>query len=260
LKSSAKDNYDGDNGKLEVFQNGSYATSVVPELSDFSRLEDKVFEVEAEVLEFMTKQYPTDYSFVVCKLEGKKEYHPFGYIHDTLPSGSMFIPTMHYHTHDDENGLKQELEEIIKVGADSQLLDDPPKSNLNPYKKDKFSLHSAPYDQSTYNQTYKSDDKEVDMKNKVIDDEDEKKVIIPAKSVINGQKHEVKADWNHEIYCWNHSLAFVPSGFQFKQVKFRPHYLEMVHLPSTIEPVENIYAYKVHNYWENHDLLCSTVM
>ena len=261
-KKYLNDNYEN---KLEVFQNGSYATSVVPHLTDFSRLEDKVFEVEPELLEFMKQQYPTGYSFVVCKLEGSKEYHPFGYIHDTLPGGYMFIPTMHYHTHEtieinehDSKGIEMFSSDLIienlSPREEKKMFLDQPKS--------KVEMRSAPYEESTYNTDLKGQVTPNPYKpDQVIDDTDEpkertKRPIIRANtgSII---KHEIKADWNHEIYCWNCPLAFVPNGFQFKQVKFRPHFLEMVHLPEDIQPVNTMFAYKVHNYAENHDLLCA---
>ena len=87
------------NNSLAVVQVGSYHASIVPTLSDFSRINTQVFSLDTKVKDFLQTYYPTGYSFMVCQLDENKEYHPFGYIHDTLPSGQLFIPTMHYHQH-----------------------------------------------------------------------------------------------------------------------------------------------------------------
>ncbi len=55
------------------------------------------FKISDSTLEFIKTNYPTGYDFVLCKLDQAKTYHPFGYIHQRLPNGSVFIPTMHYH-------------------------------------------------------------------------------------------------------------------------------------------------------------------
>lgn len=43
-------------------------------------------------------QSSDEFSFIVCIIDKAAEYYPFGYTH-TNKSGSLFVPTMHYHTH-----------------------------------------------------------------------------------------------------------------------------------------------------------------
>lgn len=84
---------------LEVHEVGSYAASVVPGLNDFPRIRPDVFKIDPKVFTFLKEMYPKGYSFLVCKLHKTKEYHPFGYIHEKLPSKQLFIPTIHWHEH-----------------------------------------------------------------------------------------------------------------------------------------------------------------
>eukprot|EP00039_Didymoeca_costata_P014148 m.225482 g.225482 ORF g.225482 m.225482 type:complete len:278 (+) comp15957_c4_seq10:185-1018(+) len=84
---------------LAVVQIGSYKASIVPTIGDFERLRMDVFTIDPVVFEFLSQKYPNQYGFVVCQLDKERDYHPFGYITQKLPDGSMFIPTMHYHEH-----------------------------------------------------------------------------------------------------------------------------------------------------------------
>lgn len=82
---------------LQVYQVGSYQ-SVIPNVEDFTRLHQS-FQINPELVRFMQHTYPYQFSFVVCQLEKEKEYHPFAYVHDTIHTGGLFIPTMHWHQH-----------------------------------------------------------------------------------------------------------------------------------------------------------------
>lgn len=85
---------------LEVKQVGSYKASIVPSSVDFGRLRQDLFPIKREVIDFLTKYYPQDmFSFMVCRLDQNKTYHPFGYLHQRAPEGALFIPTLHYHDH-----------------------------------------------------------------------------------------------------------------------------------------------------------------
>jgi len=93
-KNSLSQNY------LEVHQVGSYAASIVPGLEDFPRIRPDIFKIDPRVFKFLREMYSVGYSFLVCKLDKTKEYHPFGYIHEKLPSKQIFIPTIHWHEHE----------------------------------------------------------------------------------------------------------------------------------------------------------------
>lgn len=97
-------------GLLQVHDVGSYRASIVPGVADLDRLDANEFHLTPEVLAFVLATYGhpaqhQSFSFVVCKLaQAETKYHPFGYRHDMLKSGDLFIPTMHYHT--DQNGAQ----------------------------------------------------------------------------------------------------------------------------------------------------------
>lgn len=87
-------------GMLEVVDVGSYRASIVEQFADFQRLDRDEFRLTPEILEFIQRHYANGFSFIVCKLQETREgktYHPFGYRHQVMPDGRMFIPTMHYH-------------------------------------------------------------------------------------------------------------------------------------------------------------------
>ncbi len=84
--------------KLAVEQVGSYKASIVTDIADFDQLSD-IFVIDPQMKEFLIKQYPKDFSFVVCLLDQDKKYHPFAYLHGRSTPNLLFIPTMHYHQH-----------------------------------------------------------------------------------------------------------------------------------------------------------------
>lgn len=81
---------------------GSYKASIVPSLDDFERIDRDVFTLSPKIFEFLKRLYPEGYSFLVCQLEQNRAYHPFAYQHGTLPNGRLFIPTIHFHQHEEE--------------------------------------------------------------------------------------------------------------------------------------------------------------
>jgi hypothetical protein len=85
---------------LQIHDVGSYSVSIVEDLSKFAELQQDVFTIDPAVLAYLERFYSEGFSFLVCKLKPRSEYHPFGYVHDRLKNGELFIPTRHYH--DDE--------------------------------------------------------------------------------------------------------------------------------------------------------------
>jgi hypothetical protein len=86
---------------IPVVDVGSYKASIVPGVDDFDALDRDEFPLKKEVQRFLQTTYPSGMSFVVCRLQESKTYHPFGYVH-VLPRTGMFIPTMHYHDHSND--------------------------------------------------------------------------------------------------------------------------------------------------------------
>lgn len=86
--------------KLEVLNVGSYKVSLVPSLSDLSRLDKNIFILSDGLANILTNYYKDSYwGFIVFVLaKDSKEYHPFAYSH-TLLNQQIYIPTRHYHNH-----------------------------------------------------------------------------------------------------------------------------------------------------------------
>jgi hypothetical protein len=56
-----------------------------------------------ELYQFFGNHYNREFSFLCCKLKrGTEAYEPLCYSHPMHSSGKLFVPTMHYHVHDNE--------------------------------------------------------------------------------------------------------------------------------------------------------------
>ncbi len=87
-------------GGVIRMQVGSYTASSVSleELANLNEDDQSFYRVDDSTIQFVRENYPKGYKFVLCRLDKQKEYHPFGFIHGSLP-GALFVPTMHYHKH-----------------------------------------------------------------------------------------------------------------------------------------------------------------
>jgi len=79
---------------------------------------------------------------------------------------------------------------------------------------------------------------------------------------IMGYEHDEKgsepsADWDHDIYTLNTPLEFVPSRSR-NTLNKQPviNRLRMEKLPAEVVTPQTVYAYKINDYTENHDLCC----
>ncbi len=87
---------------LEIIAHGSYLVSIAPQLEDLLRLNTSVFELTPEVYHFFGSHYNREFSFLCCVLKkGQEAYEPLCYSHPLHSSGRLFVPTLHYHNHDD---------------------------------------------------------------------------------------------------------------------------------------------------------------
>lgn len=110
-RSSYSTNTFGADRGLEVMQVGSYKTSYVPSHADFARLSAAHFPLEPSVLRFLKDSYDDGlFGFAVFRLDRNQTYHPFGYLHATLPDGTLFIPTVHLHRHRQGDLLTNEVD------------------------------------------------------------------------------------------------------------------------------------------------------
>ena len=85
---------------LPVFNVGSYKVSIVPHITQFSRLDPREFSIEPDVPNVLYKLYDDTFGYLICKLrEGSHKYHPFAYTHFIHDKRKLFVPTYHYHSH-----------------------------------------------------------------------------------------------------------------------------------------------------------------
>lgn len=99
-KKSRTPSFSTNTESIKVHDVGSYQASIVESLDDIKNLDPTVFQTNDEVTKFLTEKYSEqkNIGFVFCKLKaGDVTYHPFGYSHDALKIGYLFVPTMHYH-------------------------------------------------------------------------------------------------------------------------------------------------------------------
>ena len=92
---------------LEIFDHGSYRVSIAPQLEDLLRLDMRIFDLTPDLYHFFGRHYTREFSFLCCVLKpGRHTYEPLCYSHPMHSSGKLFVPTMHYHVH--ENGVDTE--------------------------------------------------------------------------------------------------------------------------------------------------------
>ena len=88
---------------LEIIAHGSYLVSIAPTLEDLLRLNRNVFDLTPEVFHFFGKNYNREFSYICCVLKkGSEAYEPLCYSHPLHSSGKLFVPTLHYHKHDEK--------------------------------------------------------------------------------------------------------------------------------------------------------------
>jgi hypothetical protein len=88
---------------IQIQSHGSYEVASVPSLYEFHRVPGNFFVLSEEVKHFLFNSYPPDWGVLLCKLkEGATDYEPFAYSHD-LHNQSLFLPTKHYHKHEDKD-------------------------------------------------------------------------------------------------------------------------------------------------------------
>jgi hypothetical protein len=95
-KSDSRGPKPGDNhGTLKVVEVGSFEASFVPQVKDFSRLDER-FRLPAEVWDKLP-QYK-DYGFTVFKLKkGASKVHPMAFEFPRAKPKQLFFPTVHIH-------------------------------------------------------------------------------------------------------------------------------------------------------------------
>lgn len=108
--------------KLEVFNVGSYQVSLAISLDDIKRVNSNVFTLSSGCDELLSKEYNNPvFGFIICKLaNNKKDYHPFGYSHN-IYNNMLFIPTKHYHSHNNFSYENYVNENIITDDWDHEI-------------------------------------------------------------------------------------------------------------------------------------------
>ena len=91
--------------ELEIRTHGSYEVVLIPSINDLERVPSRFAILTPEVKSFLRSKYPAPFGFLLCRLRaGSANYEPFAYSHARLDHSSMFLPTMHFHPHDDGSG------------------------------------------------------------------------------------------------------------------------------------------------------------
>jgi hypothetical protein len=84
---------------LPVKRVGSYKVSVANSLYELDYM-NPLFQLSSDVKKTLAKQYSKNFGFVICMFNASLKAHPIAYISDTLPKGTMFVPTRHEHGDD----------------------------------------------------------------------------------------------------------------------------------------------------------------
>lgn len=88
---------------IQIQSHGSYEVAIVPSLYDFHRVPGNFFVLSEEVKHFLFNNYAPEWGVLLCKLkEGASDYEPFAYSH-AVHNQSLFLPTKHYHKHEDKD-------------------------------------------------------------------------------------------------------------------------------------------------------------
>lgn len=97
--------YNISSNMLEVFNVGSYKVSIAHSIEDIKRINTNEFSLLPGCESMLFENYSNPiYGFIICKLNiGNQNYHPFGYSHNLPRNKKVFIPTKHYHPHNNLN-------------------------------------------------------------------------------------------------------------------------------------------------------------
>lgn len=89
---------------LEIIAHGSYLVSIAPTIEDLLRLDTNVFHLTPELFTFFANNYSREFSYLCCVLKkGSEAYEPLCYSHPLHSSGKLFVPTLHYHVHENDS-------------------------------------------------------------------------------------------------------------------------------------------------------------
>ena len=99
---------------LKVFKTNGYDVSIVPDIESFDQLDKNVFQLNSDVANLLKGKYSSDFGYLVCKLstDGLVEYRPLAYSHTIMNNFKMFVPTLHYHGHEEKDG-KADWDHVI---------------------------------------------------------------------------------------------------------------------------------------------------
>ena len=102
MKSKGKSSDDDDcAAHLEVKYAGSWTYCVAASVRDLIRFDPQVFTLSQAAQKFIETKYPSNHSFIILKFNTSGVFHPFTYWYPLLQPTSIFIPTMHFHTGED---------------------------------------------------------------------------------------------------------------------------------------------------------------
>lgn len=108
LSATTRSAFSSSNRTLPVFSVGSYSVSVAPSIQDLDLLNTSIFSLPLDLKHMLEATYGPSVSnipfgFLCCKLQpGLQTYEPIAYSHKRPYSNKLFVPTKHYHAHQNQ--------------------------------------------------------------------------------------------------------------------------------------------------------------
>lgn len=95
------------NAPLPILSHGSYQVVLVPSIDDLDRVPKHFTTLSSDVIGFLKASYPNNFGVLLCKLKkGSTDYEPFAYSHNIQANNQLFIPTKHYHVHNNSKHIE----------------------------------------------------------------------------------------------------------------------------------------------------------
>lgn len=169
---------DGIKKTIAIQTVGSYRVSVVPSINELENIDENIFVLSDGLKNILAEHYNgVEWGFIVFVLAtDRKEYHPFAWSHNLL-NGQIYIPTRHYHNHQDDENVDEDL---LSYG----------KSQINMKLYDASNIDQSPMFSSAFIPSLN--------KNSI-----QFKQSKQLKQQINQNNNNMADDWSHKIYLYN---------------------------------------------------------
>lgn len=109
---------------------GNYIITVIKSIAGFDAINPDLFTLGNQAKSIIKQYYSTGFGFILAILKHNAQYKPFGYCHELLANGKLFIPIRHCILDDDVRYIDKQFgkyhePQIVKVDSDlSELYHD----------------------------------------------------------------------------------------------------------------------------------------